>query len=469
MLLSISTTHTPAGDLGYLLHKHPDRLQTFNLPFGKAHVFYPVVSNELCTATLLLDVDPVGLVRGKGRERTLDQYVNDRPYVASSMLAVAIAQVFGTALSGICKSRPELVTTAIPLRAEIPAVYSSSPQLLRLLFEPLGYAVTVTEHPLDASFPEWGTSRMHSLVLEGKATLCDLLSHLYVLIPVLDDENHYYVGDDEIAKLVRHGEGWLGSHPEKELIASRYLKYRRSLASEAIRQLRVQDGDTPSAVEAETVDDPREEAGEEVLSLHQQRHGVIISTLEARGARRVLDLGCGDGRLIRELLRRPTFEKIIGMDVSHKLLETAVERLRLDQHPRLRERLELLHGSLLYADSRLKGYDAAVLCEVIEHMDEPRLATLESVVFQSMSPGLVLITTPNREYNSVWETLSAGSMRHADHRFEWTRAEFRAWTDRVAARFGYTCEIRDIGPRGVNAEGQDLGAPTQMGVFTRAN
>lgn len=469
MLLQIATTHQPATDLGYLLHKHPGRVQSFPLAFGAAHVFYPDADPSLCTAALLLDVDPVGLVRGKGRERTLDQYVNDRPYVASSMLAVAIAQVFGTALAGSCKDRPGLVTTAIPLKARISSIpCRGGPELLARLFEPLGYAVTVTTYPLDEQFPEWGESSVVGFEIAGTKTLSDLLSHLYVLIPVLDNEKHYWVGDDEVTKLLRHGEGWLSGHPERELIATRYLKYRRNLADEVLKQLREQDGEGPEEIEADSPEDPREEAGETRLSLHQQRHGVIMSVLQARNARRVIDLGCGEGRLVRELLKHKTFEKVVGMDVAHRALEIAADRLRLDTlPPTVRQRVELFHGSLMYRDARLEGFDAAVLCEVIEHLDEPRLIALERVVFAAARPGMVIVTTPNSEYNVMWETLSAGAMRHRDHRFEWTRDQFRVWAAGVCSRHGYACEFRDVGEQGTAPDGKEVGGPTQMGVFTR--
>lgn len=465
MLLEISTTHSPPGELGYLLHKHPGRVQTFKLAFGDAHVFYPELNQERCVAALLIDVDPVGLVRGKGRERTLDQYVNDRPYVASSMLAVAIAQVFGTALAGNCKDRPELVITPIPLSARITSIpCHGGEELLTRLFKPLGYRLSVAAHPLDSQFPEWGASSLFTVQIEATKTLSDLLSHLYVLIPVLDNEKHYWVGDDEVAKLLRHGEGWLAGHPDRELIATRYLKYRRNLADDAIKQLREQDGEGPEEIEADSSDDPREEAAERHLSLHQQRHGTVLSVLQAKGAKRVIDLGCGEGKLVRELLKYRAFEKIVGMDVAHRTLEIAADRLRLEQLPPVdRQRVELFHGSLLYRDTRLEGFDAAVLCEVIEHMDEPRLSAMERVVFEFAKPGIVVVTTPNSEYNVMWETLNAGSMRHKDHRFEWTREQFRTWASGVCARFGYSVEFRPVGP-----EDPVVGSPTQMGVFARA-
>ncbi|MCC6359445.1 MAG: 3' terminal RNA ribose 2'-O-methyltransferase Hen1 [Phycisphaerales bacterium] len=466
MLLTISTTHPPAIDLGYLLHKRPDRLQTFPLSFGSAHVFYPEAGDDRCTAALLLDINPIDLIRGRGT--TLDHYVNDRPYVASSMLSVAISQVYGTALAGTCKARPELVATPIPLEASIAALpCTSGEDLIRRLFEPLGYDVAITGRPLDDHFPAWGQSSVVTVRLAGTRTLSELLTHLYVLIPTLDNEKHYWVGDAEVEKLLRHGEGWLASHPERELIARRYLRYRRNLLDEAIRRLREQDTEGPREIDAEFTDDPREEAGEKRLSLHQQRHGVILSTLRARGVRRVLDLGCGEGRLLRDLLVDRSFEKIIGMDVSHRALEIAADRIRLDRMPaRQRARVELIHGSLLYRDARLSGMEAAILCEVIEHLDEARLAAMERVVFESIRPLLILVTTPNREYNVMWESLSAGALRHRDHRFEWTRDEFRAWAAAVAARNSYGVEVRPIGDSAVSTDGLDVGAPTQMAVFT---
>jgi len=271
-----------------------------------------------------------------------------------------------------------------------------------------------------------------------------------------------------VAKLLRHGEGWLSAHPERELIATRYLKYRRNLADDAVRQLREQDGDGPEEIEGDSPNDPREEAGERQLSLHQQRHGVILSVLQAKSAKRVIDLGCGEGKLIRELLKHRLFEKIVGMDVAHRTLEIAADRLRLEQlPPTVRERIELFHGSLTYRDKRLEGFDAAVLCEVIEHMDEPRLAALERVVFEFARPTVVIVTTPNSEYNVMWDALAAGSLRHKDHRFEWAREQFRVWAAGICARSGYSCEFRGVGDAGVTPEGIDVGTPTQMGVFLR--
>ena len=461
MLLTITTMHQPATDLGYLLHKHPERIQSFELKFGQAHVFYPEASAERCTAALLLDIDSIELKRSRATaDFALGQYVNDRPYVASSFLSVAIARVFGTALSGRCKDRPELVQTSIPLQARICALpCQDGEQLLKNLFEPLGYRLALERHTLDHAFPEWGESSYYTATLDATTRLKDLLQHLYVLIPVLDNEKHYYVDDEEIDKLLRHGQDWLASHPERDLITERYLKHQPSLKREALTRLL--DEDIPEPEKTATRRDAEEAAIEAEMSLNQQRLGKVLSALEDSRAQRVLDLGCGPGRLLEALLQKPQFEEIQGLDVSHHALELASRRLQLERMPpRQRQRIRLLHGSLLYRDPRLAGYDAAAAVEVIEHLDPPRLAVFERVVFEFARPRTVVVTTPNVEYNQRWESLPAGRFRHQDHRFEWTRAQFQAWAREVAERFRYQVRFLPVGP-----EDPQVGPPSQMGVF----
>ncbi|RCS54012.1 3' terminal RNA ribose 2'-O-methyltransferase Hen1 [Bremerella cremea] len=464
MLLSITTNHQPATDLGFLLHKHPDRLQTFDLSFGKAHVFYPEAAEDQCTACLLLDVDPVGMARSKNRSRgdLLGHYVNDRPYVASSFMSVAISQVLGTALAGRCKDRPDMANTPLPLETRIDVLpVRGGERFLHQLFEPLGYTVEAEPYPLDEQFPEWGSSPYYSVTIRGTVTLSNLLTHLYVLIPVFDNEKHYFVGEDELEKLLAKGDGWLASHPEKEQITRRYLKHRFGLYRQALsRLIDVEEVETT----AEEHDAPaKEELLERTMSLNDQRHGAVLAALKASGARTVLDLGCGEGKLLRDLLNEQQFEQIVGMDVSIRSLEIAQKRLKLDRLPeRQADRLKLMHGSLIYRDRRLEGFDAAALVEVIEHLDPPRLSALERVVFEFARPKTIVLTTPNQEYNAMWETLPAGQFRHSDHRFEWTRPEFQNWANRVAEEHGYAVRFLPIGP-----EDEKVGSPTQMGVFAR--
>jgi 3' terminal RNA ribose 2'-O-methyltransferase Hen1 len=467
MLLTITSTSSPATDLGYLLFKNPARVHAFELSFGKATVFYPEATPERCTVCLLLEVDPIGMVRRKsgpaGDGGVFGQYVNDRPYVASSFLSVAISEVFGTAMTGRSKDRPELAMTAIPLEVHIPVLPSRSGEpLIRQLFEPLGYSVKLARIPLDAEFREWGPSRYYSVTIKGNQRLQDLLSHINVLIPVLDDEKHYWVGDDEVDKLLRRGGDWLPTHPAKEQIAHRYLKHRRSLAQEAIERLATDtDGESGDDSAPVRIVPGREEALEAKISLNSQRIVRVAEIVRDAGAKSVVDLGCGEGKLIRELVKQRQLDRIVGMDVSLRSLETARDRLRLEQlAPAFRDRIELIHGSLMYRDRRLQGFDLATVIEVIEHLDVARLRAFERVLFEQARPKTVLITTPNSEYNVKFETLPTGQFRHPDHRFEWTRDEFKTWAETMTDRFGYTVRFDGIGE--VDAM---LGAPTQMAIF----
>lgn len=466
MLLTITTTHDPATDLGYLLHKNPARCQEFELAFGKAYVFFPEAGKERCTVALLLDVDPVGMVRGRAGSMMsgpLDQYVNDRPYAATSLLSVALIQIFGSACKGQSKERPALAETALPLSARLPALpcRRGGDVFLRKLFEPLGYVVEASRLPLDMKFPEWGESAYYDVTISRTTTLKDMLTHLYILVPVLDNTKHYYVGNDEVEKLLEKGAGWLASHPEKDAIAHRYLKYQPSLAREAL--VRLVEEEDPTLAEDAKDEDASESPLEKQISLNDARLGAVLAALKGAGAKRILDLGCGEGKLLRVLLKEKQFEQIVGMDVSIRSLEIANERLHLDNIPiHMKDRIKLMHGSLLYRDRRLEGFDAAAVVEVIEHLDEPRLAAAERVIFECAKPRSVVLTSPNREYNALWDLEKSGQkFRHPDHRFEWTRSEFQTWATGIAGRCGYKVTFLPVGP-----EDAKLGPPTQMAVFT---
>lgn len=478
MFLTITTTGSadrPATDLGFLLHKHPDKAQQFSTSHGTAHVLYPEADAQRCTAALLLEVDPIALVRrsrGKGRggapDSALGQYVNDRPYAASSLLAVALRSVFASAMKGQCMARPELVAQTLPLRIEVPVLPArGGSALVRKLFEPLGWRVQAEPLPLDETFPEWGDSRYVRLVLEGECRLAEALRHLYVLLPVLDDAKHYWVAPDEVDKLLRAGEGWLESHPEQRVIVGRYLARRSSLTRQAMERLeleRLAESDDLAAEEIDNAVDEEADTAEKPVPLAVRRREAILAVLRSVKAARVLDLGCGQGQLVGELLREGQFTEIVGVDVSMRALHEARRRLRLERMTeRQSERVRLVQGSLAYSDSRLKGYDAAVLSEVVEHVDPARLPALEYAVFGSARPRTVVVTTPNVEYNVRWESLPAGRVRHADHRFEWTRAEFRQWAREVAARHGYEVSFGPVGP-----DDPEVGPPTQLAHFRMA-
>ncbi|MFF5294954.1 3' terminal RNA ribose 2'-O-methyltransferase Hen1 [Paractinoplanes globisporus] len=446
MLLTLTTTHAPATDLGYLLVKHPGRVHSFDVPTGTAYVMYPEATDDRCTAALLLDVDPQRL-RDQRDPFDLGQYVNDRPYAASSLLAAALAKVFRSALRGASKDRPELAAERIPLEIRVP-VLRGTVELATRLFAPLGWEVAAEPIPLEPEIG--GDSRYLDLLLTGTVRLADALNHLYVLLPVLDDAKHYWVAPDEIEKLLRSGEGWLAAHPEKVLIARRYLAHKRAFADSALKRLEVDD-----VVSAE--EDQLPVARKAPLA--EQRRDAVLAALADVDAARVLDLGCGGGALLTALVKDRRFTEIVGCDVSAKALDVAARRLRLDRLPeRQRDRVKLWQSALTYRDDRLRGYDAAVLMEVIEHVDPPRLPALEASVFGHAKPRAVVVTTPNAEYNVHYEGLTG--MRHSDHRFEWTRAEFQAWASKTADTYGYRVSFRAVGE-----EHETTGAPTQLALF----
>ncbi|WP_103937451.1 3' terminal RNA ribose 2'-O-methyltransferase Hen1 [Thermomonospora echinospora] len=489
MLLTITTTRSPeapASDLGFLLHKHPDKVQTFGQAFGTAHVFYPEATGDRCTAALLLEVDPVRLVRTRGKDTpdfSLGQYVNDRPYAASSLLASAMAGVFRTALRGRCDARPELAATAIPLRIALPALpCRGGPGLAEQLFAPLGWRVEAVPVPLDPGFPEWGDSRYVALTLRGTLRLADALNQIYVLLPVLDHAKHYWMASDEVDKLIRAGEGWLAAHPARARIVRRYLANRRGLVRSALGRLAAAEDVPEDALDRDPIDeeppvaDPTsaEPAAEEAaearaaappVPLAERRIRTVLEVLREEEAPRVIDLGCGSGKLLARLVTDPFFTRVAGTDVSYRAITMAHNALgralprRATAHDKP---WEVFQGALTYADERFHGYDAAVLMEVVEHVDPPRLPAVEHVVFGDARPRVVVVTTPNAEYNVRYEGLAPGAMRHPDHRFEWTREEFRAWAGQVAEAHGYRVRYVPVGD-----EDPEVGPPTQMGVFTR--
>jgi 3' terminal RNA ribose 2'-O-methyltransferase Hen1 len=464
VLLTISTTHRPATDLGYLLHKHPDRIQEFRQSFGTSTVLYPEATDERCTVLLTLDIDPVRLARAQGKGNPdfgLAQYVNDRPYAASSLLGAAMADVFSTARSGRCDSRQELADGPIPLEIVIPVLPCRGGVGLALkIFEPLGWQVEASPIPLDERFPDWGDSRYLHVTLRGTVRLADALNQLYVLLPVLDEAKHYWQASDEVDKLLRSGGDWLAGHPEQALIARRYLGRRSALTRIALERLAELGDDTDEAVDPDSEEEVAQPE-EARPSLNAQRHAAVLQVLREAGVQSVIDLGCGPGQFLRVLLDDPSFLRVAGADVSTRALAQAARRLRLERMgDRQRERLTLFQGALTYEDPRFEGYDAAVLMEVIEHVDPPRLEALERVVLGAARPGLVVVTTPNVEYNVLYEGLSGA--RHADHRFEWTRAEFRDWAELVAAAYGYSVTIDGVGELD-----PELGQPTQLAVLRR--
>ncbi|MFT3943370.1 MAG: hypothetical protein QM705_06035 [Ancrocorticia sp.] len=296
MLFSVTSTATPATDLGYLLYKHPDRVQSFDLAFGTAAVYFPEATDECCTFVLQVDVDPIRLVRSGGQHyRSIWGYVNDRPYAAGSMLSVAIGRVLGSALKGKSETHAELAAARLPLTIHLPTVvarpFATHPggevkiggaALVERLFEPLGWEVTARPEPFGP--PDWGDSPYLDVTLTGNVRLADALSHLYVLLPVLDGTKHYYSAAEEVDKLLRHGERWLADHPEKELITRRYLA-RREWADDALARLQAVDDFPDDDVAPELGD------GSGRVPLKRMRLDAVLGVLREIGAHSVADVG----------------------------------------------------------------------------------------------------------------------------------------------------------------------------------
>ncbi len=509
MLLTITAEGENAQALSFLLHKHPDKLQTAELSVGKTHVFYPEYENGKVTAALLLEIDPIGMVRNAknfaGKDFLLGQYVNDRPYVASSFMSTAISKAFSSAMNGSCKERPEYVDMPLSLTAKLSVLPAprGGEILIKRLFEPLGYTVEAERHLLDTHFPAWGYGKYFTLTLKNTLLLKELLTHLYVLIPVLDNEKHYFITKDEVAKLMQKGKGWIEQHPEREIIVSRYLINLKSLVRSAFEVLQAaeegidttEEGIAPKATEEQkSIDAPEmtnaaadtgtTDTGslhntadgavgdgtvppqkEKKERLHDIRLKLVAEKLELSGAASVIDLGCGDGKLLRLLLKEKQFTRIAGVDVSYAELAKCKDRLHWEEMPdKQRERLSLFQSSLTYRDKRFSGFDAAAVVEVIEHLEVNRLSALEKSLFTYAKPRIIVLTTPNSEYNVRYEHLSAGTVRHSDHRFEWTRKEFETWAARVAHENHYTVAFFPVGE-----EEENIGAPSQMAVFTYGN
>lgn len=458
MLLTIETTHNPATDLGYLLFKHPNKVQTFSFSMGKAHVFYPIATPEKTRVALYVEVNPIELARRRGnRGQALSHYVNDRPYTACSLMSVALSRTFNKAMRGVCEDRPELARQKIPFEVKLPALPSrGGAEAIESLFAPLGYDIDMDLVPLDPNHPEWGKGVLYALCLRGEQTLKDLLTHLYVLIPVLDGQKHYWVGEAEWEKLLQKAGDWLPSHPARERITRRYLNRHGKLANDAVKILEA--NDDPQHQEEKT--NAPEEPAKKRPKLNDARYSAVFGALKNLGVQSVLDLGCGEGKLLRVLHHEGKLTRLGGADVSVSCLERAHKKLKLDAHhcP-----VELWQSSVTYRDARRNDFEALCLIEVIEHMDASRLDALESSVFAPKTARVIVVTTPNHEYNALYD-MKPGQLRHSDHRFEWDRNTFQTWARNIAARNAYQVSFRPVGPLH-----ETLGAPTQMALFVKTN
>lgn len=469
MIMTMTAENLSGDHLGYLLHKNPANLHRASLSFGEGYVFFEETGEDRARVCLIVDADPLAMVQGRGDLGHADAlYVNDRAYVPSSLLASAIIKFFGTALSGRCKERPDLVDKPLDLVVTLPSLAPRARvNLVARLFEPLGYAVERLSSTQQISDEAASEASGYGVKLSTTSTLRELLSQLVVLIPVLDyGGDHRWVDEADIEPFLRRVGSWLPDHPYASYIVMRAFKHQKHLIRSVIeRYPSIEDSlaRIPSAASEQWDDAQLEEMAQSPLSLNQQRFAAIESIIVSIHPSTLIDLGCGNGALIAYLAKKMRFDRLVGMDVSATVLERAKNRLaNLQLSVAQQKSIEFLQGSLLYADPRIKSFDMALLIEVIEHVDPERLSALELQVFGLAAYQAIVVTTPNREFNRLYIGMSEHTRRHADHRFEWTREEFAGWASRMGETYGYDFEIDGIG-----SISPEVGQPTQLAIFRK--
>lgn len=466
MLFTLTCTGPHAPRLPELFNRNPQELHTVTLSAGRVHLFFPELTSERVTAAFLLDLEPAGVERrprgGMHAPKLVADILHDRAYISSATLISALGPLLEPILEPCGKTARAGCQQSLPLEAHLHAVTCrrGGVALLQRLFVPLGFELHA--EPLVPMAQQGGGSYVWQLVLKRECPLQVFLRHLYLLTAVMDDDAPEWEREDEAERLLTLGETWLSDHPEQAWILERGRSIRRRLLHPGLEPLLSMAGERP--VDRLRALEPGLEARLEAgLNLVSRRLQAVVRVLEQQRISRVGDLGCGEGRLLKELLARPQFKRIVGLDVAVECLERASRRLRLDQLPEAQaDRVQLLHGSVLYYDKRLEGLEALTLLEVLEHIDPEKLPLVEEVLFEGLRPPLVIVTTPNQSFNGRLEGLLAGQLRHSDHRFEWTREQARRWAEGVSYRHSYRFQLEELGERDL-----EVGAPTVMVIFQR--
>ncbi|MFF2588046.1 3' terminal RNA ribose 2'-O-methyltransferase Hen1 [Peribacillus butanolivorans] len=445
MQLTIQASGDNVQAISYLLSKNPSNLYERNHKGHLVRLFYSKFTETELEATIFVTPDPIELVKGNSNSYDINHYINDREFAVSSIFCSLIRSALGTALNGQPKEEhTEWVNHPFSFQFEFgPVVSSLSDNQLKDLFEPIGYEVMITRPEIEYSFQIKDKSSARYISLKGMKTLQDGLRHLFVLIPVIDNYKHYYIDEKEIEKLERYGDGWLKDHPMRDYI------YRQSLRFKEVY----------SIVENRKPEEKKEEK-ESKVRLNDLRYEKIVDTVSQMNPRSIVDFGSGEGKLSVRLGFVEGIKEILAVEPSQTAAIKALGRFEKVKNKEKFVVPETLWGSLFYYDERLKNKDVIILCEVIEHIDEYRLPKVLDTILHNYQPNALIITTPNREYNEVYDKEDV--LRHNDHRFEWTRAEFRQWCTERNHRDIYSLKFEGIGE-----EHDTYGYPTQMCVFER--
>ena len=446
MQLTIKATGENVKVISHLLAKNPNNIYERKNKGHFIRLFYSTFTETELDVTIFVTPDPLALIKHTSNAYDIVHYINDREFAVSSIFTSLIRSALGTALNGQPKEEyAKWVDTPFMFQFSFgPVVSSLSDAEIQGLFEPLGYQVDIEYGETDYSFQLKAKSTARFLTISGAVTLQKALQQLFVLIPVMDNYKHYFIDESEVEKIQRYGEGWLDTHPEREFIIRKALRFKEiySLMKE----------NTEIEEEEKIPKSPR---------LNELRYDKIIETINDLPTKKsVVDFGSGEGKLAACLGFVVGVQEILAVEPSERETLKAVKRFE-----KIRSKEEFVEpttmwGSLFYYDERLENKDVIILCEVIEHIDEERLGKAMHLIVNNYKPQALIITTPNQEYNAVYDMTDA--KRHLDHRFEWTREEFEKSCEDWNHLGNYNLEFEGIG------EAHEVyGHPTQMCKFVR--
>ncbi|WP_407270561.1 3' terminal RNA ribose 2'-O-methyltransferase Hen1 [Radiobacillus sp. PE A8.2] len=443
MQLTIHATGENVQVLSFLLAKNPTNLYERESKGHLVRMFYSKFMPSEVEATIFVTPDSIELVKNNNNAYDITHYINDREFAVSSIFTSLIRSALATALNGNTKEEYQAwVKHCFPFTFGFgPVSTDLSDEQITNLFEPLGYEIDIEKRELDYDFSLKTTNHVRYINIHGTTTLQTGLRQLFVLIPVLDNYKHYYIDEKEIDKLQRYGEGWLDQHPSKDMIIRRALRFKE-LYSQLEDKVEQQET-TPK------------------VRLNELRYQKIAETVQQLTDRKsIVDFGSGEGKLAYKLGFVSGVEEILAVEPSETATTRAIARFEHGESEVGFVSPTPVWGSLYYFDQRLVNKDVIILCEVIEHIDEYRLPKIIQTILQKYQPRALIITTPNSEYNNVYELDQA--YRHSDHRFEWTRNQFQACCTAATEQHPYRLHFDGIGE-----EHPSFGQPTQMCTFIR--
>jgi 3' terminal RNA ribose 2'-O-methyltransferase Hen1 len=415
MLLSISVEGAGADTLSYVVQKHPAKI----FEKGNLRLFFPKYDKNASSLVAMAEF-PEFKLWDKDTPGA-DAYVSSREYALSSLFCRELKGAFGTVLSGKYKDEKDQKMAETPLEVVVdalPLATSLTDEQLRSLFQPLRYAGFTPSYTVDHSYQyPWMPQRHRvlELALRGQKTIREVLRHLLVLIPAIDNYTHYTELDTLVAELKNYGEGWLDQHPKKAFITARFLRNSRKLIKEFDGAEEKKQG------EAEL---------EKRIFLGELRTNWFLDTVKRLGARSVVDAGCGSGRLAEAMNKAGVLE-VSAFDCHGKAVQAAKYHLE--------NKANVFFSSLMYRDDRLLSKDAILLQEVVEHMPAFQLRRAMELIFKVYRPKWVLMSTPNRSYNKIFG-MPEGAFRHRDHKFEFDEAEAKRFCDSLPGGYKYAIE-----------------------------